>query len=70
MLPIFGETNARGVGGEGKVKLRYLTFAITMSKTFGKCSSATWAPLIDKGDDKSDYIMEAFLVYWLSWHVL
>lgn len=59
------------MGSSLRKRLKYLTSAMTASTTFAKSTYATRAHFFDEGDDnRSDYVVEALLVYWLSWYVL
>lgn len=57
MLPMFGEANAMELSWR-----RYLTSAMTASKTSCKATYATWLRFFDEGDDnRITYVDEAFL---------
>lgn len=49
---------------EDEVKLRYLTFAMTASKTSSKSTYAIWLRFFnEKEGSQSEYVVHAFLSY-------
>lgn len=52
--------------GNDQVKLKNLTIAMIASKSSRKSTYITWQRFFDDGDDnKSKYMVEPFLLYWL-----
>lgn len=54
-----------------ELKLRYLTSAMTTSRTSGKSTYATCLRFFPEPEwSRNKYAVEVFLAYWLSWFIL
>lgn len=65
MMPIFEEASIVGavLEEESGVKLRYLTFLMTASRTSRKSTYVTWLSFDERDGNKSGYVVETFLTY-------
>lgn len=52
------------------MKIKYMTSVMTASRTSNNLTYASWLRLFDKENGSSNaYLMESFLVYWLSYSI-
>lgn len=56
--------------GEDEVKLDNLNSAMIASRTSDNSSYATWINFNARDGSMSDYVIEAFLAYWMLWVML